>query len=303
MIRGTKLQGYLERCNKTRRPITADIFLTDYCNEHCKYCRYAHKSGEYMKFNDFVMYVRQLLRMGVQSVILTGGGEPMLNPDFDKITGWLERNNIRYGVNSNLKMMHFCKPVFLKVSIDTGVSERYKAIRGIDGLADVLRNVRDFCDYRKRANTGTKVGVQCVALREDDVNTFYDAVKSLDVDYIYFRPYEGRESKVSRTDVEKWLGNRVLDERIVLSYKFDYKDYQPGWCVSNWSVICVDVNGNVPYCCHRPDEIIGSVLDLNVLKKKAAYHVDMRKCERPCRLSGSNYWLEMREKENDEVFV
>lgn len=45
------------------------------------------------------------------------------------------------------------------------------------------------------------------------------------------------------------------------------------------------------------------VLDNDILEKKAMYIVDMKKCETPCRLSGSNYWLKHRKEERDEVFV
>ena len=94
MIRDSKLQGYIERVNGVKKPITADIFLTDYCNEKCAYCRYAHKTGKYMKFEDFVKYSERLIELGVQSFILTGGGEPTINPDFNKITDYLEEKGM-----------------------------------------------------------------------------------------------------------------------------------------------------------------------------------------------------------------
>ena len=128
MIRESKLQGYIERINGVKRPITADIFLTDYCNEKCAYCRYAHKTGKYMKFEDFVKYSERLIELGVQSFILTGGGEPTINPDFKKITDYLEGKGIPYGINTNMQVLRKCNPVFMKISIDTGDSERYKAL-------------------------------------------------------------------------------------------------------------------------------------------------------------------------------
>lgn len=46
MIRGNKLSNFIERVTETQKPITADIFLTDLCNNKCKYCRYTHSSKE-----------------------------------------------------------------------------------------------------------------------------------------------------------------------------------------------------------------------------------------------------------------
>lgn len=303
MIRANKLEQYAERCEKKDRPITAEIFLTDYCNLKCGYCRYSNNSGKYMSFIDFTAYVSRLIQMGVRGVILTGGGEPTINPEFEEITAWLERNEIPYGINTNLVRGVFCKPNFIKVSIDAGSRERYKEIRGKDALENVLRHLRDFIEYKKQSGSNTTIGVQCVASHSlKDVKTFYDAVKGMDVDYIYIRPIEAQErSGLSLEEIKAVLP--ADDERIVYSFKWGLLEYRPSWCVANWSVITVDVHGNVPYCCHRPSEIVGNVLDLNIMQKKLEHHVDMRKCERPCRLSGANKYLEETERERDADFV
>ncbi len=302
MIRGNKLQGYATRCQGDKRPITADVFLTNFCNSRCDYCRYAHTTGDYMRFESFALYADRLLDMGVQGIILTGGGEPTLNPDFEKITGWLERNGVPYGINTNLVKLVKCSPVFLKVSVDAGTSSRYRAIRGVDTFEKVVANIREICAFRRETKSRTNIGVQCVARCQDDVVEFYEAMKGLDVDYIYLRPFEGGKSEVSEEMVKSWLGE-IADPRIVFSFKFQLKDYQSPWCIGNWSVITVDWNGNVPYCCHRPNEIVGHILDRNILERKSAYHVDMSLCERPCRLSGANYFLENEVMEKDIAFV
>lgn len=256
-----------------------------------------------MKFVDFVAYCNKLLEIGVRGVILTGGGEPTISPDFDKISAWLERNDIPYGVNTNLVIPKYINPVFLKVSIDTGDEDEFERVRGKRCLKNVLHNVRDFAAYRKSINGRTKLGVQSVALTENDVLSFYDAVRDLDVDYIYIRPKESIEGGgVTGEEVKKWL-EHIKDERINVSYKFDLSRYMPPFCVGNWASITVDWNGNVLYCCNRPDVVVGHVLDNNILQKKEMVHVDMRRCERPCRLSGVNWYIEHADIESDNMFI
>lgn len=303
MIRQNKLAGYVERLRGDKRPITADIFLTDFCNAKCGYCRYNHETGRYIHFEDFKKYVNRLISLGVNGIILTGGGEPTINPDFNKIIGWLNENNIPYGINTNLIKPIECAPVFLKVSIDAGDGGRYKALRGVDRLGAVLRNLGSFIDYKKVNNLSTKIGVQCVAINKEDVLSFYDAIKPIDVDYIYIRPLEQIGGHhVTEIDVRQWL-NGIKDERINISFKFGLRDYRPKSCLANWSVITVNCDGNVPYCCHFPNDIVGNIMDDDILIKKSTHHVDMCKCETPCRLSGANYYLEMNELESDVVFV
>lgn len=303
MIRQNKLSGFAERVNGDFRPITADIFLTDYCNAKCGYCRYNHESGKYIHFDDFKMYVNRLLEIGVKGIILTGGGEPTINPDFEKITNWLEDSNIPYGINTNLIKEIQCNPVFLKVSIDAGDRNRYKSIRGVDKLEDVLRNLGRFISFKHANLYKTRIGVQCVAINKEDVLSFYNSVRYKNVDYIYIRPLEQIGGhNISEIDVRQWL-NGIDDNRLNISFKFGLRDYHPSSCIANWSVITVNHDGNVPYCCHFPNNIIGNIMDDDILEKKSKYQIDMRKCEIPCRLSGANYYLEMSPLENDIFFV
>lgn len=303
MIRQNKLSGFVERLSGDFRPITADIFLTDFCNAKCCYCRYNHETGKYIKFDDFKKYVDRLISIGVKGIILTGGGEPTINPDFKKIVTWLEENNIPYGINTNLIKEIECNPIFLKVSVDSGDKDRYKATRGVDKLDDVLNNLRKFIAYKHENLYKTRIGVQCVAISKNDVLSFYNVVKDIDVDYIYFRPLEQvGGSHVTNIDVEQWLCG-IDDDRINISFKFGLKDYKPQKCHANWSVITVNCDGNVPYCCHFPNNIVGNILDDDILQKKNQYCIDMAFCETPCRLSGANYYLEMTNIEPDAVFV
>lgn len=303
MITSNKLSQFVERCEKRTEPITAELFLTDYCNLKCGYCRYGHKSGRYMTFEHFVMFAEKLVRMGVRSLILTGGGEPLLNPHFDKITTWLDRNNIRYGVNTNLTKPIYANADYVKVSIDTGNEERYKMLRGKDKLREVMGNLRDTIVYKARTGNKTRIGVQCVASGTiEDVLSFYKAVKDYDVDYIYIRPLESvRGDGLDVSEIKNILPKN--DERIVYSFKFGLKDYAAPYCMANWAVITIDVNGDVPYCCHRPSEIVGNILDLDIMERKNRYKVDMRSCERPCRLSGANLYLDELKRDNDADFI
>lgn len=303
MIRQNKLSGFVERLSGDFRPITADIFLTDFCNARCCYCRYNHETGKYIKFDDFKKYVDRLISIGVKGIILTGGGEPTINPDFKKIVTWLEENNIPYGINTNLIKEIECNPIFLKVSVDSGDKNRYKATRGVDKLDDVLNNLRKFIAFKHEKLYKTRIGVQCVAINKDDVLSFYDSVKQLNVDYIYVRPLEQIGGhNISEIDVKQWFKN-INDKRLSISFKFGLRDYHPKSCFANWSIITINCDGNVPYCCHFPNDIVGNIMDDDILLKKSSYYVDMRKCETPCRLSGANYYLDMTELENDVMFV
>ena len=39
-ITGEKMLSHIDRIAGEKKPITADIFLTNYCNNRCPYCTY-----------------------------------------------------------------------------------------------------------------------------------------------------------------------------------------------------------------------------------------------------------------------
>ena len=74
-ITGDKMLSHIGRIVCDRSPITADIFLTNYCNNACPYCTYKRweldGDAHSMKYEDFVQYAERLLTFGVQGFILT----------------------------------------------------------------------------------------------------------------------------------------------------------------------------------------------------------------------------------------
>lgn len=293
MITDNKLGYYPDRLISLRqKPITAEIFLTEYCNNKCSYCRYSNETGNRMEFGDFKRYVLALIQMGVQGLNLTGGGEPTVHPQFKEITQWLDSISMPYGVNTNFNIYHGINPVWLKVSLDSATPEEYKKIRGVDNLEKVRHNIQQF----KLEKPKVKLGIQCLVITAQQATDFYESHRDLDVDYIVFRPMESTKSFYERPEYLDIMGTlqeiKDKDARVQLNYKWGMMNKRFNKCLANWSVITVNVDGNVPYCCQKPGEIVGHILDPDIIIKKAEYKTDMAKCEVPCRLSGANEYLE-----------
>ena len=46
-ITGEKMLSHIDRIAGEKKPITADIFLTNYCNNRCPYCTYGRVGAGY----------------------------------------------------------------------------------------------------------------------------------------------------------------------------------------------------------------------------------------------------------------
>ena len=287
----------MDRVLGDHRPITADVFLNNYCNNDCKYC--AYKRWEFddgarsMSLHDFQKYAARLRDLGVLGIILSGGGEPTIAKDFDKIVKWLDDNGYHWGINTNFNRYFVGKPDYLKVSLDAYDSDSYILGRGVDAYQKVRDNIIKFAENR---DPKTRLGIQLLARSQEQVNRFYAANKDLPVDYISIRPVEstnGRyyiESDVDYTkiiDLIKTL--RETDDRVVLNYKWDMIGVRESSCIAQWSQIAVNEIGEVMYCCHKPYQIVGHIMDDNILEKKRNAATNMMMCDIPCRLTAPNH--------------
>lgn len=314
-IAGDKMFGHIDRVAGDHRPITADIFLTNYCNNRCPYCTYRRweldADAYSMKYEEFIAYAERLLNLGVQGIILTGGGEPTICKDFKMITDWLEMHGIHYGVNTNFNQLEYIRPDYLKVSLDGWDEKSYKASRGVEAYKKVRDNIAKYAAWKDVHSPLTSLGIQRVVNRVEDVLKFYEANKDLPVDYISFRPVESTfgnfynheyaEQDVFMT-VQAIKELQEKDDRVTLNFKWDMLNEVQKSCTAQWAQIAVNERGNVMYCCHKPYQIVGHILDGDILEKKARAVTDMRRCDIPCRMTAPNTFVAETEKPRKDIF-
>lgn len=304
-ITGNKLLHNLDRVCGDFRPITADVFLTNYCNNKCPWCTYNRweldDKAVGVSFEDFVNHTERLLELGVKGLILTGGGEPTINKDFDKITEYLEQRQIPYGINTNFNRLRYFKPEYLKVSLDGYDEDSYEAARKVRAYERVRKNITAYAEWKKEHSPKTNLGIQMVVTCPDDVVRFYEANRDLPVDYIVFRPLESTNGAYYENEKNMLAAGKAVrtvrklaetDSRVVLNFKWDMLTKRFDSCVAHWAQIALDEKGNVIYCCHKPYEIVGHIMEADILEKCAAAHTNMSMCDVPCRLTAPNLFME-----------
>lgn len=288
------------------RPITADIFLTNYCNNKCPYCIYHRWSldngAQAMSKEEFVRYAERLKQLGVQGFILTGGGEPTLNPDFDSIVQWLEENHLHYGINTNFNVLKFFAPDYLKISLDGWDEDSYECSRGVRKYRKVIENIYAYDAWRKEHAKRTTLGIQKVVSNADDIKKFYNANANLPVDYISMRPIESTcgsfyKNANNRVDaaacIEAICRLRDFDPRVVFSPKWEMIDEPTAQgCPAHWAQLSLNEKGEVMHCCHKPYQIVGHIMDEDIMQRHKQSFTDVRSCDMPCRLSSANACME-----------
>lgn len=314
-IMGDKMFSHIKRALHDQRPITADIFLTNYCNNKCPYCTYGRWELDAqvysMKYEEFITYAERLRSLGVEGFILTGGGEPTVNPAFMMISEWMEKEGIHYGVNTNFNRLVYIKPDYLKVSLDGWDEESYEKRRGVRAYEKVRDNIARYASWKKVNSPETSLGIQIVVQDYEEIYRFYDVNKDLPVDYISFRPVESTagifygheyaEKGISQS-IEAINKLKQEDERVTLNFKWEMLDRQEDKCTAQWAQIAVNERGEVMYCCHKPYQIVGHVMDEDILEKKRATYTDMGQCDIPCRMTAPNAFVAKAKKKRKDAF-
>lgn len=307
-----KMMSHIDRIMGEHKPITADIFLTNHCNNSCPYCTYKRwdlKTGtKAMTYQEFVEYATIMDNLGVKGYILTGGGEPMLAPEFDRIAGWLTETGKRWGINTNFNRFSYIKPDYLKVSLDGWDEESYQAARGVRMYKKVRENITRYVEWKKEHSPKTAVGIQMVAESVEAVEQFYEGNQDLDIDYMVFRPVEStgggyyRNKKKELSGILNLIGDLTrFDHRVVRNFKWDLLEVQGRSCEAQWAQIAVNEYGEVMYCCHKPYQIVGHITDPDIMNRKEWADTNMRQCDIPCRMTAPNMFVSelLRDREDD----
>lgn len=301
-----------------KKPVTLDCFITNFCNNRCPHCTYGRwrlePGAREMPFEDFVKYIKRAIDLGVKGVILTGGGEPTLHSRFDDMCEFLDDEGIAYGINTNFNNPKFIRPAYLKVSLDGWDEQSYKKIRGVEAYRKTRDAIFQYAEWKSLNSPKTQLGAQQISKTSDDVFRFYEANKDLPVDYFVFRPVESTRcsfyadnetAKSEALNIKQAVLELAKDDfRVKLNPKFDQLEVFPELCSANWAQLAIDERGRVIYCCHKPFETVGHIMDDDILEKKKRFATDMSKCDVPCRLTSSNIIVEMiNKKQMNSEFI
>lgn len=93
--------------NKQGQAITTHVMVTDICNHKCAFCSVQHRVGDSLPFDSITSYLDILIKYGLKSVILSGGGNPILYkcPDtgknFNDVVDFINSKGLEIGLITN----------------------------------------------------------------------------------------------------------------------------------------------------------------------------------------------------------
>jgi MoaA/NifB/PqqE/SkfB family radical SAM enzyme len=307
-------------------PIELYLEVTNRCNLRCRTCPQFFGMAE--RFHDltwdrFLAITEQVHEL--RRVVLHGIGEPLLNRDLGRMIRHLKGRGAYVLFNSNGLLLRGEKARGLiesgldelRISIDGGSRETYRAVRGVDGFDRILANIRRFEALKREAGVSAprlSLWLTGMKLNVADLPPLVRAAAANGVREVYLQRlvYSGRGLATE----EQALFGRAGDEgrdavsealRLAAELGVAFRgsgELGPGeaidraapgdapWrgCFRPWRLMYITANGAVLPCCIAPftaTPYAGNVLgDLTVSSIAEVWNGDRYRAWRSAMLEG-----------------
>lgn len=195
-------------------PIYAEISPCGACNHRCTYCGLDFMKYQSRRLETVLLKERlvELGRLGLQSIMYAGEGEPFLHKDMAEIIRHTKECGIDVGVTSNAvlfteSMIEGSLPYmsWIKVSINGATPETYAKIHQTkpEDLDRVMENMALAAAVKRKHGYSCTLGMQLLLLPENhqEAKLLAEKAKHIGMDYLVIKPYS--QHPQSRTEVYK----------------------------------------------------------------------------------------------------
>jgi len=266
-------------------PVTVEIDLTNNCNHKCSFCFYADKIGRgrmpTLDTKKVKKTISEMKKLGTRGISFTGGGEPMLHPDFLEIVKYSKNLGIDVGLITNGSAINGKKAkdlnenlTWIRVSMAGGDAASYQKVQGVDQFDKIVNNLKLLYEEKKKLNSKLNIGVR-ILTTADNINSLsllHEKFKGVDVNYIQVAPdqytndkgtfwYSEKSQKIFK-NLERNLG--FLNIKLLTSnyvWGQDQLEY-PKKCYAHFFQLCLCAEGDLMFCKNARGEkkfIIGNI--------------------------------------------
>lgn len=251
-----KIYYYLDKvesliAGNPEMPVTVEIDPSNRCQLDCDFCMFkalrkidpivpGSPDKPDLPYDVYKHLLLDLKRVGVKSITFTGGGEPLLNENFNRMVLLAYRMGFEYGLITNGLRLHKVDRLdrfrFIRISLDAGSREVYHKLKKADAFDTVVGNIR------RSVMFGSVTGLSYVVneINREDIVNAQRLSKVLGVKYIQFKP--------AWIDGEPYLDYVIPGEDSTIDTR-RYKAADKIPCAIAGLIGIVGADAHVYYCC------------------------------------------------------
>jgi MoaA/NifB/PqqE/SkfB family radical SAM enzyme len=262
-IIGRKICYYLEEVDnifagKLQYPVTCEIDASNYCQNHCSWCIFSEfmkRERVHLDYDVYSSLLRDLKFCGTKSITFIGGGEPPLNPNFNKMIIEASTLGFEIGLVTNgILIDNYINELklfkFVRVSLDASSEETYFKIKKTKFFSEVVNNISGLINMKARKKLKTDIGISFVVCDENrnEIGEFEKIGNDLQASYVHIRP------EILSSSENLKLDSSSNDKTITTSrYNSDKVTMKACHIAGLIGIVCA--TGKVYYCCiHRGNE-------------------------------------------------
>lgn len=267
---------------QTVMPVSCEVDVSNLCNLDCSFCmfsKFRSKVRDMLDWQTYTSLIYQLKEVGCRSITFTGGGEPLLHPDFNQMADFAYYLGLDIGLITNgTRLNSLSNPAifkFIRVSLDAASPEVYHRVKGRNKFDQVIQGIQQITQDKK-----VFVGLSYVVCEENcaDIKEAQKVADGLNVKYIQFKPAYIRKGK----SYEDYKIPKHI--RSITTERFIATDDLP--CRLAGLVGIVTADANVCFCCQYRGKFIAG--NLRTKKFKDLWNLrykmqpNIKECP-PCR--------------------
>ncbi len=136
-------------------PVTVEIDPSNLCNHRCNWCVSAEShTGELLALDRFRSLIDELKSMDVRSIVLKGGGEPTVHPQFDDMLRVVATAELPMGLITNGSMprkdtreLVLQTAQWVRISLDAATADTHQNIHGTRDFTRIMNNVQYLAEH------------------------------------------------------------------------------------------------------------------------------------------------------------
>lgn len=249
---------------KIPAPVRVVLEPTNLCNHNCIFCFYSNFRSEnnvFLSSDKLFELAEDFKKLGVKSVSLVGGGEPMLHPAIYDLIRWFYENNILISITTNGSTFRESEidtivraSTYIRVSLNAASAETHNLINApkTSQFERIIHNIEKLRKYRDKIGANMLIGVKNAILNKniDEIEDMVALGERLKVDYIMFAAVVGEsptERQLLDAATEK-IERLKKDSPVLLFHSFYKKPIKTPKCISNPLIGTVSANGDMYLC-------------------------------------------------------
>jgi len=147
------IMNTLIKNKKLNAPKVVELDLISACNYNCSFCldKNIINDGCFFTLERMHSLIVEMKELGVQAVVLIGGGEPLMHPNFDEILKLFYLNDISIGLTTNGSLINkYIDSIekyvsWIRVSVDAASAETHNYLKNPtfkDDFNNVIYNMK-----------------------------------------------------------------------------------------------------------------------------------------------------------------